>query len=66
MTHGERRSLPCEQPLVDVGEGQHLEQQPDGHGEKQQREALDEEVQPDVEQSIRQLLKQRESVNIHT
>lgn len=54
------RVLPFEQPLVDGGQCEHLEQQPDGQREEDQRERLHEEVEPNVKQRTGQLL-QRET-----
>lgn len=51
---------PSEQPLVDGGQRQHPEQQPDGEREEDQREGLDEQVESDVKQRTGQLLWTRQ------
>jgi len=59
-TRTRTRTLPSEQPLVDGGERQHFEQQPDGQREEDECEGLNEEVEADVEQRAGQLLQEEE------
>lgn len=49
--------LPSQQPLVDGGQGEHSEQQPDGQREEDERERLDEQMEADVKQRAGQLLR---------
>lgn len=50
------RVLPSEQPLVDGGQWEHLEQQPNGEWEEDEGEGLNKEVKPHVKQRTGQLL----------
>lgn len=59
-THTHTQILPFEQPLVDGGQCEHFEQQPDGQWEEDQREALDEQVEANVKQRTGQLLQKEE------
>lgn len=57
--------LPSQQPLVNGGQRQHLQQQPDSQREEDEGERLHKEVEADVEQRAGQLLR-REAVGLQS
>lgn len=59
-THTHTLILPSEQPLVDGGQCEHFEQQPNGKREEDQSERLNEQVEANVKQRTGQLLQREE------
>lgn len=56
--------LPSQQPLVNGGEREQFEQQPDGQREEDEGEGLDKQMEADVKQRTGQLLR-GEAVSLH-